>query len=200
MVPADYTLFFSVMAGVGATLFGLIFLVITIKPEIAAPEGASIIWQVQVASAYTSLLNPLVISLFALVPHTTIGSVTLIMGAIGQISTIIMGASLVQESGNWTNKLKSGFFILVSFVIFGLEMVYAVRLIMTPGDVSALDNLTTQLVIIYLYGIARAWDLVGIRKFDITELLTLFVPKRVEQIVSKRSHAERADEANKRID
>jgi hypothetical protein len=177
MVPANFANFFTVMAGVGATLFGLIFLVISIKPEVAHPENTHVMRQVQAASSYSALLNPLVISLIALIPHETIGTVTLIMSAIGLINTIIMGISLLQDSKGWVNELKNIFFILSSIVIFGYEIFYAIQLFIAPGAPGALYNLTTLLVVVYLYGIARAWDLVGVRQFHIRELFTPLLPK-----------------------
>lgn len=200
MVPADFTNFFAVMAGVGATLFGLIFLVISIQPEINTTENTPVMRQVQIASSYTALLNPLVISLLAVVPHATIGTVTWIMSAIGLVNTITMGVSLLQDSKNWAKKLNRVFFILVSIVIFGFEIFYGIRLEVTPGDISALDNLTTLLVIIYLYGIARAWDLVGARQFHIHELIAPLVPKRMEEIISDTLHTENTKDASKRRD
>ncbi len=197
MVPADFAPFFSVMAGVGATLFGLIFVVITIKPEVTSAENTSVMRQVQVASSYGALLNPLVISLFALVLHATIGIVTLVLSVIGLVSTSIMGVSLFQDSLSWAKKLKSVVFLLGSSVIFGFEVFYAIRLVVAPGDLSALSDLTTLLVIIYLYGIARAWDLVGARQFHIREVLTHFVPKGMEESLSDTLHAESTKDANK---
>ena len=200
MVPADFTNFFSVMAGVGATLFGLIFLVITIRPEVTSSENAPVMRQVQVASSYSALLNPLLISLFALVPHATIGTITIIMSASGLVNTILMGTSLLQNALSWAKKLRSGLFILGSTVIFSFEIFYAIRLVITPGDLSALYDLTTLLVIIYLYGIARAWDLVGVRQFHLIELFTPFIPKRMEEIISERLNAKSTKEANKSRD
>jgi hypothetical protein len=228
MVPADYANFFAVMAGVGATLFGLIFLVISIRPEVTSTESSSIMRQVQVASSYTALLNPLVISLRALVPHATIGLVTLIMSAIGLVNTIVMGVSLLQNAMLWrklairksagnsalmwlpvlrfhviiriAKKLNSIFFILGSTVIFGLEIFYAIRLDVVPGDLAALDSLTTLLVVIYLYGIARAWHLVGARHFHIQELFAPLIPKRMQEIVSDTLHAESTKDAKKQGD
>ena len=72
MVSGDFVPFFTTLAAVGATLFGLIFVVISIKPEVTRSETTYIIRQVQVASSYSALLNPLVISLIALLP-TTVG-------------------------------------------------------------------------------------------------------------------------------
>jgi hypothetical protein len=183
------------MAGVGATLFGLIFLVISIKPE-----NTSVMRQVQIASSYSALLNPLVISLIALVPHATIGTVTLIMSALGLVNTVIMGVSLLQDSLSWTKKLNSVLFIIGSLVIFSFEIFYAIRLLAAPGDLSALYDLTTLLVIIYLYGIARAWDLIGARQFHILEALAPLVPQRMEEIISDTLHAENTKDSSKQRD
>lgn len=129
-------------------------------------------------------LNPLIISLLALQPHATIDTVTLLMSVIGLMNTILMGVSLLQHSLSWAKKLRSVVFILGGLVIFSFEMVYALRLVVTPGDLSALSDLTTLLVIIYVYGIARAWDLVGVRQFHLRELYMPFLPKRIEEILS----------------
>lgn len=200
MVPVDFTTFFSVMAGVGATLFGLIFLVISIKPEITRAENVSVTRQVQAASSYSALLNPLVISLFALVPHTTIGSITLIMSLIGFVNTIIMGIYLLQDAMGWVKALKDVFFILASLVIFGFEIFYAIQLIVTPGDLLALHDLVLLLVIIYLYGIARAWDLVGVRQFHLQEVFTPLIPKSMEEIISDTPRTEGTKDTHKQSD
>ena len=172
------------MAGVGATLFGLIFLVITIKPEVASTEKAAIMPQVQASSSYTALLNPLVISLFALVPHTTIGKVTLVMSVIGLVNTFVTGVILLQYAKSWAKKLRGAFFILASAIVYGYEAFYAIRLSVAPGEVLVLYDLTTLLVIIYIYGVVRAWDLVGVRQFHIRDMLTPLFPKRVKEIIS----------------
>ncbi|GLV55467.1 hypothetical protein KDH_23110 [Dictyobacter sp. S3.2.2.5] len=197
MVPADFIPFFSVMAGVGATLFGLVFLIITIRPEVTDAEKTTVMQQVQIASSYSALLNPLIISLLALVPHTTIGTVTLIMGAIGLGNTIIMGVSLLQDASNGAKKLRSIGFIIGSLIIFGFEFFYAIQLTIWPENVSALSNLTTFLVIIYLYGVLRAWDLAGVRQFHLRELYLPFLPRNIEEILSDTPHAENPKEASK---
>jgi hypothetical protein len=80
VVPTDFANFFAVMAGVGGTLFGLIFVVISIAPERTVVASAPMMRQVQAASAYTALLNPLIISLIVLIPHEQISTITLISG------------------------------------------------------------------------------------------------------------------------
>jgi hypothetical protein len=68
MVPAEFIPFFAAMAGVGATLFGLTFLAVSISAGCAGPARALILRQAQTASSYGALLDRLVISLLALVP------------------------------------------------------------------------------------------------------------------------------------
>ncbi len=178
MVPTDFATFFAAMAGVGATLFGLIFLAVSMKPESTLADNAPVMRQVQVASSYTALLNPLVISLIALVPHNTIGLVTLIMSSIGLTNTLIMSLSLVRGPYSWAEGLRRGIFSLGSFLIFGFEFLYAIRLLLSPTDLSSFETLTSLLVTIYLYGIARAWDLIGARQFDLHEVLFPWTKKK----------------------
>ena len=181
MVPPDFTTYFAIMAGVGATLFGLIFVAITIRPELTRSDHSSLLPQFRVASSYTALLNPLVIALFALVPRTTIGSITTAMSCIGLVTGGLMAITLVRARLRWTKKVLSGLVILLSLVMYGFELDYAIQLASTPQYIQALYNLASLLIIIYLYGIARAWDLVGTRQFHILDVLTQFVPERIRE-------------------
>lgn len=196
MISADYTTFFSIMAGVGATLFGLIFVAISIKPEVTQTENPSVMRQVQIASAYGALLNPLVISLFALRPQATIGSIAVALSALGLASTLIMGTSLVFDARSGAKILRSGSFVVGSLVLYGFELFDAIRLVVGPADRSALNDLTTILIVMYLYGIARAWDMVGARQFHLQDALTSWAPDKIKDILSRSSNASPAEQTN----
>jgi hypothetical protein len=197
MVPIDFVNFFTTMATVGATLFGLIFVAISIKPDTIQTENISVVHQVQAASSYSALLNPLVISLLALTPHATISIITIIMSAFGLANTIIMGIFLLRDSSRgWTKKGNNVFFILASLVMFGFEIFYAIRLNINPQDISTLGNLAILFVIIYIYGVARAWDLIGVRQFHIQETLSPLLSKGMEKTTSNKPHAEPLEDAH----
>lgn len=196
MVSGDFITFFTTLAAVGATLFGLIFVVISIKPEVTRAETTSVIRQVQVASSYSALLNPLVISLLALLPHATINTITLIMSSIGLVNTLVMGLFLLRDSRGWLKKWSSVFFLLVGLVMFGFELFYGIQLAREPGDSSTLYNLAILFVVIYLYGIARAWDLVGARQFNIREVFSPLISKGGEENTSDKPHAEPVKDAH----
>ena len=190
MVPGDFVPFFTTLATVGATLFGLIFVVISIKPEVTHTETTSVMLQVQAASSYSALLNPLVISLLAILPGATIGTITLMMSAIGLVNTLIMGILLIRDSGASVKKLRHAFFILTGLIVFGLEIFYGIQLDRVPGDSSTLYNLATLLVLIYIYGIARAWNLVGVRQFHIRDVLDSLVSRKREESLFDEPHVE----------
>jgi hypothetical protein len=169
MVPPDYTVYFMTMAAVGATLFGLIFVVISIAPESITTASAPLERQVKALTAYSALLNPLIISLFALVPHQQIGTVVIALSLSGLINMLTMALTLVQKSVPWSARFRNSPFILVGFLLYGFETYYGVRLLQSPTDSSALNALTDLLIIIYVFGIARAWELVGIRQFHVQD-------------------------------
>jgi hypothetical protein len=172
MVPPDFTVYFTIMATVGATLFGLIFLAISIVPERVAIENAPLERQIKAFAAYNALLNPLIISLFALVPHQQIGFVIVPVGLIGIIQTLIMTLTLVQNLKGPIGRLGNSLFILGGFVLYGYETYFGARLIQTPTDSSALYAFANMLIIIAIYGVIRAWELIGIRQFHVKDWLS----------------------------
>jgi hypothetical protein len=199
MVSTDYIPFFTTMAAVGATLFGLIFVVISIRPEIARSATTSMMRQVQVTSSYIALLNPLAISLIALLPHETIDITTITMSATGLLTTIVMGIFLLRASRSKVKNLLHVLFLFTGLVMFSFEIFYGIRLAIAPGDSSALHYLTILLVLIYLYGIARAWDLVGVRQFHIQDVVSPLISKEMEQSPSEEPHLESQKNAQKRL-
>jgi hypothetical protein len=174
MVPPEYAGYFMTMAAVGATLFGLIFVVISIAPESFTTASASLERQVRATTAYSALINPLIISLYALVPHQSIGVAVLVLSLTGLINTLIMALTLLPNAVQWSARMRNIPFILLGFLIYGYEVYYAVRLLQPATDRSALYGLADLLIIISVFGVARAWELVGIRQFHVKDWLASF--------------------------
>lgn len=189
MVPPDYSMYFMTMATVGATLFGLIFVVISIAPASIATASAPLERQVKALTAYSALLNPVIISLFALVPHQQIGIVVIVLSISGLLNTLTMVPTLVQHSVQWRARFRNSPFILAGFLFYGYETYSAVRLLQSPTDSSALTALTDVLIIIAVYGVARAWELVGIRQFQVQDWLSSFVATKKQENASNTNAA-----------
>ncbi len=165
MVPSEYITYFATMAAVGATLFGLIFVAISIVPESVATPNASLDRQVKATTSYLALLNPLVISLFALIPHQQIGVVAIGMSSLGLLNTLGMVLTLFRSAGQSVNRIRPGLFILAGFILYGYETYFAIRLIQFPTDNVSLYFLADLLVMSSVFGVARAWELIGMQRF-----------------------------------
>lgn len=160
------------MAGVGGTLVGLIFIAISIMPDDALTGSASIEKQAIAASAFTALLNPLIVSLMALIPHTQhIGITILVMGLIGLISTFNAAIHLVRRPFHFMSILRKMSLVLAGLVFYGYELYYSVQSLLSPNNESPLVNVAPFLVILYVLGVTRAWELLGVRGYRLHDLL-----------------------------
>ncbi len=179
MIPPDYSSYFSTMAAVGATLFGLIFVAISIVPESVATANASLERQVKATAAYIALLNPLVISLFALIPHQQIGIVVIGMSTLGLLNTLGLVMTIIRTVGPSVARLRHSLFVLAGFFLYGYESYFAIRLIKTPTDVVSLYFLADLMIGISIFGVIRAWELIGIRQFHLKNWLSsLFTARK----------------------
>jgi hypothetical protein len=190
MVPPDFTVYFTTMATVGATLFGLIFLAISIVPKRVAMASAPLERQIKALAAYNALLNPLIISLFALVPHQQIGFVVVPVGLIGIIQTLIMTLTLVQNSARSIANLRNSLFILGGYFLYGYETYFGARLIQSPTDSSDLYAFANMLIIIAIYGVIRAWELIGLRQFHVKDWLSSFQTGMIKENIPSLNSAE----------
>src|SRR6266849_3444015 len=166
MVPEAFNNFFLASAGIGATLVGLIFVAVSIAPENIVQANAPIERQAMAASSFTALLNAFFISFGALIPGI-IGSLTLIMSALGLINSSFLAWNLLKERERWLNVVRRVFLILVSFIIYGFEFYNAIVIIREPDTVGNFYVLAGLLLGVYLIGLTRAWQLLGARRYGL---------------------------------
>ncbi len=74
MVPPEFANFFIASASAGGALVGLLFVAVSIAPEQIVAAQAPIERQAVATSAFTALMNAFFISLFALIPISTLAS------------------------------------------------------------------------------------------------------------------------------
>ncbi len=166
MVPETFNNFFLASAGIGATLVGLIFVAVSIAPEHIVQGNAPIERRAMAASSFTALLNAFFISLGALIPGI-IGSLTLVMSALGLTTSSLLAWNLLKERERWQNVVRRVFLILVSFIIYGFEFYYAILIIKEPDNVGNFYTLAALLLAVYGIGLTRAWQLLGARRFGL---------------------------------
>jgi hypothetical protein len=166
MVPEAFNNFFLASAGIGATLVGLIFVAVSIAPEHIVQANAPIERRAMATSSFTALLNAFFISFGALIPGT-IGSLTLLMSALGFTTSSLLAWNLLKERERWQNVVRRVFLILVSFIIFGFEFYYAILIIKEPDNVGNFYTLAVLLLAVYGIGLTRAWQLLGARRYGL---------------------------------
>jgi hypothetical protein len=170
MVPPQFTNFFIASASGGAALVGLLFVAVSIAPERIVMANAPIERRAMAASSFTALLNAFFISLGALIPGS-VSIILLIMSTGGLTNSLFLTWNLLKERQSWQNILRRIILILASFIIYGFELYYAIRLLYEPNNFGIIYSLTGLLLAVYGIGLTRAWQLLGARRYGLLRWL-----------------------------
>jgi hypothetical protein len=161
MVTDSAREFFLGSASVAGALIGLLFVALSVAPERVLGPDASVVHAVRAAATLTAFTNALTVSLFGLVPGLNVGGATTAVAIVG---LLFVAGSLLRVTPFW----RAGEIALreVSFLV-GLAVVFVIQLIAGIGldaarhDQSDLQTVCILVVVCFLIGIARAWELVG---------------------------------------
>ena len=169
MVPLSFHDFFTGCATIAGALIGLLFVAISVSPEKLTGDQARTDHQVRAAAAFSALVNTMVIALVALLPGASLGVAGLALAAAGLATTAGLVIVLHRERG----KVRRGdaMMFLIMLVLYGLQLANAIRLDAAPHDVSAISDQGLLAIGFFLFGIARAWQLVGAREFNLAAIL-----------------------------
>jgi len=192
MVPPQFVNFFIASSGAGAALVGLLFVAVSIAPEHIVQANAPVERQAMAASSFTALLNAFFISFGALLPEN-VGYITLVMSLSGLINSIYLTRNLLKERQKWQSVVRRINLILVSYIVYGFELYYAILLIKEPGNSEVFYGLTGLLLSVYGIGLLRAWQLLGARRYG---LLGWFSPLRESNEPKPVSTTEQSPESS----
>ena len=173
MVPLSFHDFFSGCATIAGALIGLLFVALSVTSEYLTGENARTDHQVRAGAAFSALVNTMVIALFALLPGADLGTVGLILAAIGLGTTVALIFALARED----RRIGRGdlFMFLVLLVLYGLQLANSLQLAHTPHRVSLVVNQGELAVCFFLFGIARSWQLVGAREFGLVSAVAAVI-------------------------
>lgn len=167
MVPPQFVNFFIASTGAGAALVGLLFVAVSIAPEHIVQANAPVERQAMAASSFTALLNAFFISFGALLPEN-VGYITLVVSLLGLINSIYLTRNLLKERQKWQSVVRRINLIIVSYIVYGFEVYYAILLIKEPpGNPDSFYGLTALLIAVYGIALLRAWQLLGARRYGI---------------------------------
>jgi hypothetical protein len=160
MTPAFHELFMA-SAGVAGALIGLLFVAVSIEHERLTAEEADQVHRVRASAALTSFTNALVISLFALIPGVGVGWTAFVVSLTGLLFILAALLSLRRYSDSHSMARRDPLFLVGLLVTFVLQLWFAVRLISRATDIGATRGIAILVVVCFLIGIARSWELIG---------------------------------------
>jgi DMSO/TMAO reductase YedYZ heme-binding membrane subunit len=178
----DYSDFFLASAGVAGALVGLLFVAITVRPEQLRERQDTQLHRVRAAATLTAFTNALAVSLFALAGQNMIGGAAVAVGIVGEVFVLASLSSVVRVRGvRWGDLHETGY--MFGFVVlFGFQIYEGIRYRPHHENNGVYQALSILVIVCFLVGIARAWELVGGPTFGPgRELRSWFGPHRRDE-------------------
>ena len=162
MVPENIHDFFVACASVAGALIGLLFVAISVAAErLAREEARAQIHRIRAAAALTAFTNALAVSLFSLIPGHKIGPTAVATASSGIVFVAAALLSLIRRHQLHRGTLLDVVFLFGLLVTLVVQLINAADVLAQPGNSGAVYTIGSMVVICFLIGIARAWELIG---------------------------------------
>jgi hypothetical protein len=161
VVPEDIHEFFAASTAVAGALIGLLFVAISVSADrLAKEEAAAQVLRIRAYAALTAFNNALVVSLFALIPDEVIGVTSAIVATLGLL--FIAGSLLSLVRTRQVRPKARDVILLIGLVTtFAVQLAAGIQVILRPGDSGPVETIAILVIVCFLIGISRAWELIG---------------------------------------
>ena len=179
VTPPSFDTFFAASAGVAGALIGLVFVAISVAQPRLTGKDANPAHRVRASAAVTSFSNALTIALFGLVPGVGLRWPGLVVGVLGLLFVTASLLSLRRVRQSQPVPPRDILFLGGLVATFGLQVYFALRLISNARDVGAARGIAVLVIVCFLIGIARSWELVGGPSIGISDELRALARARM---------------------
>jgi hypothetical protein len=161
MTTASAHEFFAACASVGGALIGLLFVAVSVAPERILGPDASDVHGVRAAATLTAFTNSLTVVLFGLIPGFNVGYPATVVAIVG---LLFIGGGLTRLFPGWRAhriRLVDLSFLVGLLVVFVIQLIAGIGLAQHGTERGHLQTLCVLVIVCFLIGIERAWELVG---------------------------------------
>jgi len=170
MVPESLHDFFVACASVAGALIGLLFVAISVAADrIAREEAQAQIHRIRAAAALAAFIDALAVSLFSLIPGQKVGPTAVAVASSGIVFVAAALLSLIRRHQMRWGILPDIVFLLGLIVTFVVQLINGADVLAQPRNSGAVETIASMVIICFLIGIARAWELIGGPSIGITQ-------------------------------
>lgn len=161
MTPVNLTDFFLASAGVAGALIGLLFVAVSVARDRLVARDETQSHRVRASTALTAFVNALSVSLFALIPGEKVGWAASVVAVLGLMFTTASLLALIRASRVRWRQLRDVVLLVGLAGTFTIQLTAGLHVIASPRSSGPVGTIAVLVVVCFLIGIARAWELIG---------------------------------------